>query len=73
MAYCFYLTGDDELGSHVSNLKLIGWLEKQLEQAERIGLQQAANSIISIWCRCIHALIVNYHRVGLVLPRGRKR
>ncbi|MDD1823469.1 DNA helicase IV [Photobacterium sp. ZSDE20] len=33
-----YLTGDDELGSHVSNLKLIGWLEKQLEQLNASGL-----------------------------------
>ena len=33
-----YLTGDDELGSHVSNFKLIGWLEKQLEQLNASGL-----------------------------------
>ncbi|MFS1425762.1 DNA helicase IV [Vibrio splendidus] len=35
-----YLTGDDELGSHVSNLKLIGWLEKQLEQLNTSGLSK---------------------------------
>ncbi|HAS24264.1 MAG TPA: DNA helicase IV [Vibrio sp.] len=35
-----YLTGDDELGSHVSNLKLIGWLEKQLEQLNASGLSK---------------------------------
>ncbi|WP_434763267.1 DNA helicase IV [Vibrio fortis] len=33
-----YLKGDEELGSHVSNLKLIGWLEKQLEQLNSSGL-----------------------------------
>lgn len=33
-----YLKGDEELGSHVSNLKLIGWLEKQLEQLNGSGL-----------------------------------
>ncbi|WP_046223947.1 MULTISPECIES: DNA helicase IV [Vibrio] len=35
-----YLTGDDELGSHVSNLKLIAWLEKQLEQLNASGLSK---------------------------------
>ncbi|KJY83936.1 DNA helicase IV [Vibrio galatheae] len=33
-----YLAGDDELGSHVENPKLIAWLEKQLMQLASIGL-----------------------------------
>lgn len=33
-----YLAGDDELGSHVENPKLIAWLEKQLEQLAMLGL-----------------------------------
>ncbi|MDE1264989.1 DNA helicase IV [Vibrio aestuarianus] len=33
-----YLAGDDELGSHVENPKLIAWLEKQLDQLAMLGL-----------------------------------
>ncbi|OEE31305.1 DNA helicase IV [Vibrio genomosp. F10 str. ZF-129] len=33
-----YLAGDDELGSHVENPKLIAWLEKQLTQLSASGL-----------------------------------
>lgn len=33
-----YLTGDDELGSHASNPKLISWLETQLDQLVASGL-----------------------------------
>ncbi|MBW3695694.1 DNA helicase IV [Vibrio sp. T187] len=33
-----YLTGDDELGSHASNPKLINWLENQLDQLSASGL-----------------------------------
>ncbi|MBD1566397.1 DNA helicase IV [Vibrio sp. SA48] len=33
-----YLAGDDELGSHVENPKLITWLEKQLDQLAMLGL-----------------------------------
>ncbi len=33
-----YLTGDDELGSHASNPKLINWLENQLDQLNASGL-----------------------------------
>ncbi|MGF1756081.1 DNA helicase IV [Vibrio makurazakiensis] len=33
-----YLTGDDELGSHASNPKLINWLENQLDQLTASGL-----------------------------------
>ncbi|NOH81067.1 DNA helicase IV [Vibrio sp. RE86] len=32
-----YLAGDDELGSHVENPKLIGWLEKQVAQLAMLG------------------------------------
>ena len=32
-----YITGDDELGSHVENPKLIAWLNKQLNQLSAIG------------------------------------
>ncbi len=32
-----YLAGDDELGSHVENPKLIAWLEKQLMQLSATG------------------------------------
>ncbi|MCK6263879.1 DNA helicase IV [Vibrio sp. ZSDE26] len=32
-----YLAGDDELGSHVENPKLIAWLEKQLTQLSATG------------------------------------
>lgn len=32
-----YLAGDDELGSHVENPKLIAWLDKQLMQLASIG------------------------------------
>lgn len=33
-----YLAGDDELGSHVENPKLIAWLEKQLSQLAAMGM-----------------------------------
>lgn len=33
-----YLAGDDELGSHVENPKLIAWLEKQLDQLAQLSL-----------------------------------
>ncbi|MEF1172028.1 DNA helicase IV [Vibrio sinaloensis] len=32
-----YLAGDEELGSHVENPKLIAWLEKQLSQLSAMG------------------------------------
>lgn len=32
-----YLAGDDELGSHVENPKLIAWLAKQLDQLSAMG------------------------------------
>jgi len=35
-----YLAGDDELGSHVENPKLIAWLEKQLDQLAQLGLSK---------------------------------
>lgn len=35
-----YLAGDDELGSHVENPKLIAWLEKQLDQLAQMGLSK---------------------------------
>ncbi len=37
-----YLAGDDELGSHVENPKLISWLEKQLDQLALLGLSKKA-------------------------------
>ncbi|ELM6623130.1 DNA helicase IV [Vibrio fluvialis] len=33
-----YLAGDDELGSHVENPKLIAWLEKQLDQLAQLSI-----------------------------------
>lgn len=33
-----YLAGDDELGSHVENPKLIAWLERQLDQLAQLSL-----------------------------------
>ncbi|TFH92435.1 DNA helicase IV [Vibrio ouci] len=33
-----YLAGDEELGSHVENPKLIAWLEKQVSQLATMGL-----------------------------------
>ncbi|MCZ4373158.1 DNA helicase IV [Vibrio diazotrophicus] len=35
-----YLAGDDELGSHVENPKLIAWLEKQLDQLALLGISK---------------------------------
>lgn len=35
-----YLAGDDELGSHVENPKLIAWLEKQLSQLAAMGVSK---------------------------------
>ncbi len=35
-----YLAGDDELGSHVENPKLIAWLEKQLDQLAMLGVSK---------------------------------
>ncbi|USD43947.1 DNA helicase IV [Vibrio sp. SCSIO 43135] len=35
-----YLAGDDELGSHVENPKLIAWLEKQMMQLAAVGLNK---------------------------------
>lgn len=35
-----YLAGDDELGSHVENPKLIAWLEKQLDQLAMMGVSK---------------------------------
>ncbi len=35
-----YLAGDDELGSHVENPKLISWLEKQLDQLALLGISK---------------------------------
>jgi len=35
-----YLAGDDELGSHVENPKLISWLDKQLEQLSLLGVSK---------------------------------
>jgi len=37
-----YLAGDDELGSHVENPKLISWLEKQLDQLALLGMTKKA-------------------------------
>ncbi|WP_367989922.1 DNA helicase IV [Vibrio sp. NTOU-M3] len=37
-----YLAGDDELGSHVENPKLIAWLEKQLSQLSAMGVTKTA-------------------------------
>ncbi|WP_217515324.1 DNA helicase IV [Vibrio metschnikovii] len=37
-----YLVGDDELGSHVENPKLIAWLEKQLDQLAQLGTTKKA-------------------------------
>ncbi|MGF1696501.1 DNA helicase IV [Vibrio lamellibrachiae] len=44
-----YLAGDDELGSHVENPKLIAWLEKQLTQLSSTGLtkKQIQEKLIS--------------------------
>ncbi|EKO3989594.1 DNA helicase IV, partial [Vibrio fluvialis] len=33
-----YLAGDDELGSHVENPKLIAWLERQLDQLAQLSI-----------------------------------
>lgn len=33
-----YLTGDDELGSHVENPKLLSWLENQVSQLAALGI-----------------------------------
>ncbi|ADT88580.1 DNA helicase IV [Vibrio furnissii] len=35
-----YLAGDDELGSHVENPKLIAWLEKQLDQLAQLCISK---------------------------------
>ncbi|XAW88108.1 DNA helicase IV [Vibrio sp. CDRSL-10 TSBA] len=35
-----YLAGDDELGSHVENPKLIAWLERQLDQLAQLSLSK---------------------------------
>ncbi|MFG0885009.1 DNA helicase IV [Vibrio sp. CJQ_6] len=35
-----YLAGDDELGSHVENPKLIAWLEKQLDQLAQLSISK---------------------------------
>lgn len=35
-----YLAGDDELGSHVENPKLISWLEGQLSQLSALGVSK---------------------------------
>ncbi len=37
-----YLAGDDELGSHVENPKLIAWLERQLMQLAALGTNKKA-------------------------------
>lgn len=37
-----YLVGDDELGSHVENPKLITWLEKQLDTLAQLGSSKKA-------------------------------
>ncbi len=37
-----YLVGDDELGSHVEDPKLIAWLERQLDQLAQLALGKKA-------------------------------
>ncbi|PMH44507.1 DNA helicase IV [Vibrio sp. 10N.286.49.B3] len=37
-----YLTGDDDLGSHVENPKLVSWLVRQLEQLAALGMTKKA-------------------------------
>ncbi len=66
-----YLKGDDELGSHSENPKLIAWLDSQLSHLAAVGLTKSKCKRSWWITKTIRASIANWHCVGRVFLHGK--